>query len=167
MSKFTFKTPKKVDMIFVFALVTIFAATSFILVLIGAKQYRYITDEMNINYGVRTTSSYIAEKIRQNDSDSAINISDLDGTPALSIVSHEGDVSYTTHIYYYDDALRELVVTENSVYSLSSGQKIIDMLGFTPTYINDSLISIEVIDTNGRVQTLYFNLHCSSRKEAL
>ena len=167
MSNFTFKTPKKIDMIFVFALVTLFAATSFVLVLIGAKQYRFITDEMNENYGARTTSSYIAEKIRQNDTKDAINVSNIDGTPALSITSSEGDIFYTTHIYYYENALRELVVTEDSVFSLSSGQKIIDMQGFTPIFINNTLISIEVIDANGHKQTLYFNLHCNSGKEEL
>ena len=166
MSNFTDNRSNRIDMIFVFALVTLFAATSFILVLIGAKQYRFVTNTMNENYETRTTSSYLTEKIRQYDIYDAITVSNLEGTPALSIHSVEDDISFVTYIYYYDGSLRELVVTENSVFSLDSGQEIIDMKGFNPTLVNDALLSVEVTDTTGNTQVLYFNLHCSSRKDA-
>ena len=45
-----------------------FALTAFILVLIGVKQYKYTANAMNYNYEVRTVTSYLREKVRQNDS---------------------------------------------------------------------------------------------------
>lgn len=157
---------KKIDTVFIFALITLFAATSFLLVLIGAKQYRNVTNIMNENYEDRTISSYLTEKIRQNDTRDAITVSSLEGIPALSLKATENGRSYTTYIYYYDGSLRELVATEGSVFTLSSGQEIIQMQGFTPQLVNASLLRAEVTDTNGDTQILYFSLHCNVGKEA-
>lgn len=157
---------RKIDTVFVLALITLFAATAFILVLIGAKQYRYVTDVMNENYKSRTTSSYLAEKIRQNDSKDTITISDLEGVPALTLTTSEEDIQYITYIYFYDGALRELVVTSNSVFTLASGQKIMEMQDFVPEFSNDSLLRVTVTDDNGEQQILYFTIHSGIGKEA-
>ena len=165
MSVFTERTSKKIDMVFVLGLITLFAVTSLALVLIGAKQYRFVTGSMSENHQLRTTSSYLAEKIRQNDAADAISICDLQGTPALSITSSEGDVTYLTYIYFYEDALRELVVTRQSLFSLSVGQPIIEMQDFSIQLVNDSLIRAEITDTNGKKQIILLPLRCSVRKE--
>lgn len=156
---------KKIDTVFVLALITLFAATALALILIGAKQYRFVTNAMTENHEERTTSSYIVEKIRQNDTSDAILVCELSGIPALSITNQEEDICYTTYIYYYDGFLRELVVTDASVFSLSSGQAIIEMQGFYPEIMDNSLLRTKITDTNGDVQTLYFSLHCSIGKE--
>lgn len=157
---------RKIDTVFVLALITLFAATAFILVLIGAKQYRYVTDVMNENYKSRTTSSYLAEKIRQNDSKDTITISDLEGVPALTLTTSEEDIQYITYIYFYDGALRELVVTSNSVFTLASGQKIMAMQDFVPEFSSDSLLRVTVTDDKGEQQILYFTIHSGIGKEA-
>ena len=165
MSTFTERTSKKIDMVFVLALITLFAATSLALVLIGAKQYRYVTEQMTDNHQDRTISSYLAEKIRQNDVAGALSICDLKGVPALSITTTEENITYITYIYFYEDALRELVVTEYSLFSLSSGQTIIEMQDFSLSTVGDSLIRAEVTDLNGCRQVLYFPLHSAVGKE--
>lgn len=163
----TDKASKKIDIIFVFAIITLFAATAFILVLIGAKQYRSVTDSMNKSYEDRTVASYITEKLRQSDTKDAILVEIIDGIQVLSIAATENDVKYTTYIYLYDGYLRELVTTEGSAVSLSGGQEIIAVQRFSPRVVKDSLIQIEVTDTDSNIRTLYFNLHSSSGKEAL
>ena len=92
----------KIETVFILALFTMFAATAFLVVLIGAKQYQVTADYMNDNYEVRTASSYLQEKIRSNDTSDAITITELDGTPALAFTSIENDTEYTTYIYYFD-----------------------------------------------------------------
>ena len=157
---------KKIDTVFVLALITLFAATAFMLVLIGAKQYRYVTDSMNENYEDRTVSSYLTEKIRQNDTKDSISIVTLEGTTALSLVTTEDDFRYITYIYFYEGVLRELVVTENSVFTLSSGQEIMELQAFSPELVNNSLLRITVKDTRGDSQDLYLPIHCNIGKEA-
>ena len=152
---------KKIDTVFVLALLTLFAATSFVLVLIGAKQYRHITNAMNRNYEMRTTSSYIAEKVRQNDVASSILVTELEGTPALCIYSVEEGVQFMTYIYYYDNSLRELTVTKTSVFELSSGQEIIPANGFQPIMEKETLLRTDITDTIGNTHTFYFHLNTS------
>lgn len=165
MSILTERTSKKIDMVFVFALITLFAATTFVLILIGAKQYRFVTNTMTTNHEERIISSYLAEKIRQNDTANAIKVCDLKGVSALAISSAEEDTTYITYIYFHEGALRELVVTENSVFSLSSGQAIIDIQDFKITAPNNHLLCADIIDTTGTGHTLYLPIHCGLGKE--
>lgn len=158
---------KKFDTIFILILITLFAATSFLLVLIGTKQYRFVTDVMNQNYETRTTSSYLAEKIRQSDTLGSITVTTLEGIPALSITTLEDNISYITYIYCYDGVLRELIVTENSVFTISGGQEIMKLDSFIPKLVNPTLLSIQVTDTSAHTQTLYFTVHCIAKKEAV
>lgn len=167
MAGFTHRTTQKMDIVFVLALLTLFAATSFILVLIGAKQYRLVTNVMNENHETRTTASYLTEKIRRHDTADGINICDLNGTTALSIAATEEGTQYITYIFYYENALRELVVTENSVFSLSSGQAIIEMQGLELDFYHNSLLRVKVTNTNGEKQTFFLPLHSSVGKEEL
>lgn len=165
MPKFTKRFFIKIDMIFVLTALALFAVTSLCLSLIGAEQYRYVTDAMNTNYEERTVSSYLTEKIRQYDCQDSISIADLDGTKALAFLSAENDISYTTYIYYYEGALRELLVTDSSIYSPSSGQEILTLHGFEPEFVNDSLIQATVIDTKDNQKELYFSIHSAQGKE--
>lgn len=167
MDIFQARNSRKINTIFIFMLFTLFAAVSFSLTLIGVKQYHYVTEQMSENYTDRTTTSYLAEKIRQNDVSGAITVSDLMGVPALSITAQENDSTYTTYIYYYENALRELVVTNHSSFSLSSGQAIIPLCRFEPVFIGNDLIQVKITDTDGQIQTHYFFLHCSIGKEHL
>ena len=62
------KTPEHtIDRVFLLALLALFAATAFLVVSIGAKQYHSIADSMTANYETRTVSSYLEEKMNQND----------------------------------------------------------------------------------------------------
>ena len=161
------KTAKKIDMVFVLALITLFAATALTLVLIGAKQYRHVTDVMDTNFQHRTSASYLTEKIRQNDTQNAIGITTLEGTNTLYILNQNETAPFTTYIYYYDGYLRELVVTESSVFTLSGGQPIMEIQNLELEFKNDSLIHAEITSMDGTIQSLYFNLHCQVGKEAL
>lgn len=155
----------KIDGVFVIALFTMFAITAFLLILIGARQYQHTADTMDVNYESRTISSYLTEKIRQSDSQGIIQIAELDGIQALAIESVENDVTYITYIYYYKDALREIVVNEHSVFALDSGQEIIKTGGFTAELVADDLLKITITSTEDQKQVLYLPLHSNSGKE--
>lgn len=155
----------KIDSVFVIALFTMFAVTAFLLILIGAKQYQHTADTMDANYESRTISSYLTEKIRQNDSQGKVRITEIEGVHALALETIENDVTYITYIYHYDNALREIVVNAQSVFSLGSGQEIIKTGGFTAELVKDNLIKITVTTTEDQKETLFLPLHSNSRKE--
>lgn len=155
----------KIDGVFVIALFTMFAITAFLLILIGARQYQHTADTMDANYESRTISSYLTEKIRQNDSLGNVSIAELEDTHALAIETVENDVTYITYIYYYKEALREIVVNDSSVFSLDSGQEIIKTGGFTAAMVNDGLLKITITTTENQKQVLYLPLHSNGGKE--
>ena len=165
MLKLDSKRSLKIDSVFVIALFTMFAVTAFLLILIGAKQYQHTADVMDANYESRTISSYLTEKIRQNDASGNVYISQLNGVDALAIETIENDITYITYIYYYNDALREIVVNEQSVFALETGQEIINTGGFIAEMVHDDLIKILVTTNEGQTQTLYLSLHSNARKE--
>ena len=72
-----------VDFLFTIALFCAFAATSLIVVIIGANVYQGTVRGMNENYALRTSLSYVSQKVRQNDGAGEIHIGTLDGVPAL------------------------------------------------------------------------------------
>lgn len=154
-------TNRKMDTVFVAAIFVLFAMTACLLVLIGARQYRATAKAMNANYEVRTASSYLTEKIRQNDCDAGISIVDFAGGSALALTD-DTDSSYTTYIYYYDGYLRELFVGENAVYTPDSGQQIIACKGFDLSLVRSGLILASVKDTSGTLHKIYLNIHVTS-----
>ncbi len=156
---------KKIDSVFVIALFTMFAITAFLLILIGAKQYRHTADSMDENYEIRTVNSYLMEKIRQNDSGAGVCISDVEGIPALTLKTCEEDITYITYIYYHKNALREIVVTESSVFSLDSGQEIMPIGDFKAELEDSDLLKITVTTTDGQEHTLYLHIHSNAGKE--
>ena len=165
MSTFTERTSRKIDMVFVMTLLILFTATTLALVLIGAKHYHSVTDHMTGNHEQRIASSYLAEKVRQNDRVDAVTLCTILDTPALSIRTTEDNVSYITYIYFYEDYLRELVVTESSVFSLAGGQPIMEIQDMHFSMENEYLIRIELTNLQGYTQTMYLPLHSKARKE--
>ncbi len=157
----------KIDSVFVIALFTMFAVTAFLLILIGAKQYQRTADTMDSNYESRTISSYLTEKIRQSDSQGQVSIEKLEGINALAIRTLENEVSYTTYIYYYEEALREIVVSDNSVFSLGTGQEIIKTGGFQAEQIRNNLLKITITTMEGKEHNIYLSLHSSGGKEQI
>lgn len=159
------KRSLKIDSVFVIALFTMFAVTAFLLILIGAKQYQHTADAMDANYESRTISSYLTEKLRQNDCMGNVTISQIDGIDALAITTMENDVTYITYIYYYKDALREIVVNEQSVFSLETGQEIIKTGGFLAEMVHDDLIKITITTTDHGLQILYLPIHSAGKEQ--
>lgn len=161
------KHTHRLDFIFVLSLFTVFAATALVLVLIGAKQYKLTASKMNYNYRMRTTSSYLTQKIRQYDTSDQVEVVSLDGTDALALHTNINDVEYIDYIYYFDGWLRELLVSENSVYDLKAGEIVIEANDFTPTIYGNDLIYIELKDDENYVHKIYVNLTADAGKEAL
>ena len=145
------------DSFFVMLLFFLFALTAFILVLIGVKQYKSTANAMNYNYEVRT--SYLREKVRQNDSDAAISVETINGTKALCLKNTINDIVYNTFIYYYGGSLRELYVQDGSSYSLDSGQRIVEIGGLDMAETTDKMITVTITDTSGSTTDTYCSVN--------
>ena len=58
-----------IDLLFPIAVLFVFAISSFLVLVLSAHIYSSQTQKMNTGYTVHTSLAYVAEKIRQNDSD--------------------------------------------------------------------------------------------------
>ena len=147
---------RKIDTVFVLALITLFAATSFILVLIGAKQYRFVTDVMDENYKSRTTSSYLMEKIRQNDTslNQRISIETFDGYEALTISQTINNTLYHTYIYEAEGELKELFIQDAISASADFGTTILEIGHLEMNEISDGLFQFICTSTDGSTDSV-------------
>ncbi len=155
----------KLDTAFVLGLFTMFAVTSLLLSILGAKQYHQTVKAMNQNYQIRTSSSYLVEKLHQNQTQNSVTITTLDDVRVLALSSTEEGITYTTYIYYYDGWLRELYVSDASVFSLDAGQPIIELNDFDMKFINNDLLYISFSDSSNHTYPLYVSLLGDNGKE--
>lgn len=156
---------KKIDTLFLVSLFVLFAITAGILVLLGATQYRATADAMNRNYEVRTTTSYLSEKIRQHDRNT-VSVTDLGGCRALTLTQTIDGDAYSTYIYLYDGSLCELFAGAQTDCTPSMGQPIVSLLAFDPEVSDDGLITVKFTDSYGTTHTQYLYFHTDTAKEA-
>lgn len=119
------------DTPFSFFLLLIFTLFTMMLAGTGAAVYQNSAAHLNENYTSRTAIAYISEKIRQHNSKAAIFLSDVEGTDALVLRESIEEEAYLTYIYYYNHALCELFVHENTEPKLQSGSQIIELENLT------------------------------------
>lgn len=150
-----------VDILFVLALFCVFAASALMLVTLGANVYKQTVSDMNTNYTDRTAYSYVIEKIRQNDFTGAIEIGELEGTPALLLTRQEGEETYCTYLYLYDGFLKELSARKDSFAGTdirSAGQNIMELSDFSIEEPQKGLLKLELDTGNGEPIVLYASL---------
>lgn len=145
----------KVDTAFVMLLFVLFAITTFILVLVGVKQYQVTANNMSQNYQIRTATSYLTEKVRQNDNTNGISLVDLDGTQAIALTSNIDETEYYTYIYFYQGQLRELFVSKDSVFTLETGQAIIELTDFSIEEASNKMIKVTLKGDDNTTRSLY------------
>ena len=134
------KTPEHtIDRVFLLALLALFAATTFLVVSIGAKQYHSIADSMTANYETRTVSSYLEEKMNQNDVAGSVAVTSIGAFPAIALSETVNDAIYTTYIYCYDGYLREITVSDGTTVLPGDGQKIIETKALAIDMVSSNL----------------------------
>lgn len=147
----------RIDSIFIMLLFFLFALTAFVLIMIGVKQYKATANAMDYNYEIRTVTSYLREKTRQNSSNSSISIETIDGTNALCLKNTLNNTIYNTYIYYYDGSLREMYIQEGTPFTLNLGQQIVTISGFDMDKTDDGLIIVTISDSFGGTTDMYLS----------
>lgn len=156
---------RKIDTVFIVSLFVMFAITAILLILIGARQYRFTANSMNRNYEIRTASSYLTEKVHQSDTITGVSVVDFSVGSALALTDRQNNQTYITYIYYYDGVLKELFVKEDAAFTPSAGQTIVQLHGFIPEVVHTGLIRITFTDTQNKEHSIYLDINAASGKE--
>lgn len=153
---------RKIDTVFISVLFVIFALTTFLVVLICAKQYKHTASVIEHNYETRTATAYLREIIHQHDTAEAVSISEFEGVPALTFTQTIEESNYTTYVYYYDGFLRELFISEDAIVDLNAGNSIIEASGLDLKMAGEALICLTYYDTSNQSHQMYVKLHSST-----
>ena len=141
-------------------LFSMFALIGILVVLVGSKAYQSISISMEENYTGRTALAYTAEKIRQWDVSGSLSFSPIEDINALCLTQKINETKYKTYIYYYDGALRETFVKEDTVATLLQGTPIVELLDFTIEEIEPKLYRLTATEQSGKINTLLVRLRC-------
>ena len=99
------------EIIFPLVLFGLFAVMSLFLVLIGSDVYMKIVDNADDNGKIRISVSYLANKMRAYDSEEySVYVDNISGCEVLVFEEEVAGYTYQNLVYYYDGALREVMI---------------------------------------------------------
>lgn len=152
-----------IDLLFTLALFCVFAASALFVVIIGADVYKSTVQQMEDNYSVRTSLSYVTEKIRQNDAGGGALVGELDGIPALILTQELESGTLTTYIYEYEGYLTELFISPGVTARAKDGQPILEVASFEIECVSSSLFHFTTTDTLGNTTDVYVSRKSEGR----
>ena len=148
-----------IDILFVLSLFCVFAVSSVLLILFGADIYKKTVQQMDSNYTSRTSIAYITEKIRQSDTENAINIVSQDGTQILMLTNIINGIPYATSLYEYDGYLYELFARTDLELPLDAGQPVMELHSLTFSLLEPNILEITFTDASNEDQIIYVSMH--------
>lgn len=148
--------------IFIMMLFLIIVLLSVMIIGFGKNIYENINQDRSNNYDLRVSLSYIANKVRQGDKKNTVNIKELNNDYAVVINEVYDDARYETWIYFYDNAIYEILIDENSTFNLEDGMKIVAVDSFNILKIKDNLYKF-TSTSNGKSADLVLNLYSNNQ----
>ena len=111
--------------VFVFLLLGIFAVFGTVMVVMGAKVYRSMTDLSGVHNVSRITSAYLRSMVRGDDEASVLTVeAQGDGNDMIVLRNVYDDEAYITRIYVSDGMLREWFAEEAADFEPENGEEI-------------------------------------------
>ena len=99
---------QRIDTVFVLIIFCIFAVSVLMVLMLGASIYQNMTEISREQQDERTVLSYIRTKLRSNDDNGRIFVSEWNGINALIYEEELSGRLFNTVIYHYDGYVREL-----------------------------------------------------------
>ena len=145
------------DSLFTFLLLLVFTLFTMILAGMGAAVYKNSAAHLEENYTSRTAVAYVSEKIRQNNRAGSIFLTEVEELPALALRETIDENTFITYIYFYDNALCELFIREESEPSAALGTKLVSLSDFSITETQPQLFTIRAVSPEGNELSMVVN----------
>ena len=131
----------------------LFAICILFVLLNGAGVYRRLTERDQRSYDNRTCVQYVATKMRQAPSPTAVSTDTFEGVDSLLIFQDiEGSV-FVTRIYCYENWLMELFTLADGDFYPEDGEKILPLCDLTISQ-NGDVFTFTLTDMEGNTQHL-------------
>ncbi len=149
------KEKHSVDIIFVLGLFGTFAILSVLLILVGSNVYGGIIETSEGNAQIRTSLSYIVNKVHAYDKQGGVFLEVRDGVTVLIMEETFDEEVYQNLIYYHEGAIKEALVNKSSNFELSYGDKIMEVENLEmEEKLEEGLLYLSVTDTKGNSQSM-------------
>ncbi len=147
------------DVVFALVLFAVFTVSVLMVLMTGVTAYRNVAHSMQEQYEERTILSYISAKVHHYDAGGAVYPGLYQGTDVLYLDEEIDGTPYTTMLYYYDGAVRELFTQRETELSLDAGFEVLDAQALSFTLESDQLIRVDCTGASGNTACLYLSIH--------
>lgn len=138
----------KLDSLFILLIFSMFAVVSLLLVAIGAGMYQRVLERIDINEEIRSSLSYVMNKIRANDDSGVLTLKNYNGVTVLCIKQNDDESDLTDYIYFYDGEIKELLTFDDEGFQPENGDPIVAVKKFTMEQ-QGNLYTFTVTDSGG------------------
>ena len=139
-----------IDFVFVLLVFAAFMMTATLLVSLGTGEYKNITASMQQNDTVRLPSAYLTQKVRQCRTEDAVHVTELEGTPALTLRQEIAGKNYVTWLYTRKGTLRELLVPAgNQDCEPATGTPILPLTDLSFEELRPGVILVQLTPEDG------------------
>lgn len=143
-----------IDFLFAVALFGVFLISSVMVIAAGTGAYRNITAKSQEDYTLRTSLSYVCEKLRQADSEGALTVGTVGGSTALILEQEYSKASYVTYIYEYNGSLCELFTSSEAAAEPAYGTALLELSDFQVERLADALYRVSLATDDGMEASL-------------
>lgn len=143
----------------VMIIICMFAINALVLINVGVRVYKNIAVDNLETFELRTSLSFVATKIRQNDSKGMIHLENKDGTTVLALYEDIDGTLYESVLYHRDGTLYELYHEQGCDYDLTDGLEIMDIASFSFYKTESGCIQLTAVDSQGVSESMFVNVH--------
>lgn len=136
----------------VLILFCVFAAVFLLLMSAGGGVYKKTVHRMDESYEIRTTLSYVANKVRSA-SAGDVRVIEQGGQNILTIADAAQNGEYVTYIYFYGGSLKELYQKAGREIEMDSGEEIVQTGGVDIGW-NNGLLTISMSTRGGTNESI-------------
>ena len=150
---------RHIDTIFILSLLVLFAATSFLVVSIEAKQYQSTVDTLAQNQEIRTVTAYLQEKINTHDTSDSVILCTVGESDALRLTKEIDNQEYHTYIYAYEGFLWEATVSSLTAVAPGNGEPVLEITNLTIDEFPGMLFCFHITDSTDSSYPLYISIN--------
>jgi len=118
------------DAIFMFLIFGIFALTSMVLLVLGARVYNSVIQSTRSTSKLRSSLTYVTNKVRGGDAEGAIIITQEGDLEILNIPMEIEGLKFRTLIYFKDGAIMEQLLLDGIQFEHKLSEPVLKVDGF-------------------------------------
>ncbi len=141
----------------------IFAVCAIAMIAVGVMEYKNIAVSNVETYKLRTSLSFVATKVRQNDCEECAELKMVKGTEMLLLYEEIEGTIYETAIYWYNGSLREYFHEKGTEFSPLNGFEVVQVRGFDFERDKNGRLKLTAMDVDGKRESMYINLDSYTR----